>query len=95
MRACLDRIDRLNPTYNAIVSLQPREQLLAQADARDAQLARGQWLGWMHGMPQAIKDLAPDRRHSAPRYGSPIFANNVPDGRRADRRARARAPARS
>ena len=41
LRAYLERIDRLNPAYNAIVSLQPREQLLARADERDAQLACG------------------------------------------------------
>jgi amidase len=76
MSAYLDRIDRLNPTYNAIVSLQPREQLLAQADERDAQLARGQWLGWMHGMPQAIKDLSPVAGLPLT-YGSPLFAKNV------------------
>jgi len=32
--------------------------LLRQAEARDAQLARGESMGWMHGMPQAIKDLS-------------------------------------
>jgi amidase len=31
MRAYLDQIDRLNPRVNAIVSLQPRESLLALA----------------------------------------------------------------
>ncbi len=58
MNAYLDHIGRLNPKVNAIVSLQDREGLLAQAKERDAQLARGEYLGWMHGFPQAIKDLA-------------------------------------
>ncbi|MDP2065895.1 MAG: amidase [Burkholderiaceae bacterium] len=58
MQAYLARIHRVNPTYNAIVSLQPDDLLLRQADARDAQLARGESMGWMHGMPQAVKDLA-------------------------------------
>jgi amidase len=58
MNAYLDHIARLNPKVNAIVSLQPRDGLLAQAKERDAQLARGEYLGWMHGFPQAIKDLA-------------------------------------
>ena len=75
--AYLDRIDALNPTYNAIVSLQPRETLLAQADERDAQLARGQWLGWMHGLPQALKDLSPVRGMRTT-LGSPLYASNVP-----------------
>ena len=58
MLSTLDRIARLNPVSNAIVSLQDPELLLAQARERDAQLARGESMGWMHGMPQAIKDLA-------------------------------------
>lgn len=58
MQACLARIEQLNPQVNAIVSLQPPEQLLAEADARDAQLARGESMGWLHGFPQAPKDLA-------------------------------------
>jgi len=58
MQAYLARIDRLNPRFNAIVNLAPHDLLLAQADERDAELARGQSRGWMHGMPQAIKDTA-------------------------------------
>lgn len=77
MNAFLDRIERIDPAYNAIVSLQPREALLAQADERDARLARGQWMGWMHGMPQAIKDLAPTAGIPTT-FGSPLLAKNVP-----------------
>lgn len=77
MTAYLDRIDRLDPTFNAIVSRQPREQLLAQADEHDALHARGHWLGWMHGMPQAPKDLAATRG-IVTTLGSPIFADAVP-----------------
>jgi amidase len=58
MQSTLERIARLNPLSNAIVSLQDPETLMAQARERDAQLARGESMGWMHGMPQAIKDLA-------------------------------------
>jgi amidase len=58
MLATLAQVERLNPHSNAIVSLVDSDTLLAQADARDAQLARGESMGWMHGMPQAIKDLA-------------------------------------
>ncbi len=59
MTAYLDHIARLNPKVNAIVSLQEPDALLKQADERDAQLARGESLGWMHGFPHAVKDLAP------------------------------------
>jgi amidase len=76
MCAYLERIDRLNPVYNAIVSLQPQESLLAQADERDAQLARGEWLGWMHGMPQAVKDLA-STAGIPTTYGSPLYRDQL------------------
>ncbi len=56
MGAYLARIHRLNPALNAIVNLAPDAVLLAQADACDAELAAGRARGWMHGMPQAIKD---------------------------------------
>jgi len=56
MAAYLDRIHQLNPALNAIVNLAPDDTLLAQADACDAELAQGHSRGWMHGLPQAIKD---------------------------------------
>jgi len=59
MAATLDRIERLNPAVNAIVSLRERTELLAEARERDAELARGDWRGPLHGFPQAIKDLEP------------------------------------
>ena len=58
MTAFLDHIERVNPQVNAIVSLQERGALLDQASERDAQLSRGEDLGWMHGLPHAVKDLA-------------------------------------
>ena len=56
MRAYLDRIHRLNPTYNAIVNLADDEVLLNQSRALDAELSSGHSRGWLHGIPQAIKD---------------------------------------
>ena len=78
MRATLDRIAAVNPRVNAIVSLQDGDDLLRQADARDAQLARGESLGWMHGMPQAIKDAA-ETKGIPSTLGSPLLADHVPD----------------
>jgi amidase len=77
MRATLDRIAAVNPHVNAIVSLQDEGELLRQADARDAMLARGTSMGWMHGMPQAIKDAA-ETRGIASTLGSPLLADRVP-----------------
>jgi len=75
--ATLDQIDRLNPSFNAVVSLQDREGLLAQAAARDAQLARGESMGWLHGMPIAVKDLA-NAAGLPTTLGSPLMKNFVP-----------------
>ena len=57
MTACLDQIDRLNPTVNAIVALRDRGELLAAAEERDEQAARGEFLGPLHGFPHAVKDI--------------------------------------
>ena len=53
MEATLDRIERLNPTINAIVSMRPRAALMAEARAAEAVPRRG----WLHGIPLAVKDL--------------------------------------
>src|SRR3954468_14683634 len=57
MNATLDHIDALNPKVNAIVSLQDRGDLIQQAKARAAALARGGNRGSMHGFPHAVKAL--------------------------------------
>jgi len=77
MNAYLDHIDRLNPRVNAMVSLQPRELLLKQARERDEQLAHNDRLGWMHGFPQAIKDLEPTKGIRTT-MGSPLLKDFVP-----------------
>ena len=77
MQAYLARIADQNPHFNAIVSLQPSDLLLRQADERDAQLARGESMGWMHGMPQAIKDLC-NTAGIATTQGSPLLRNFIP-----------------
>src|SRR6516164_7785938 len=59
MTAYLDHIERFNSKVNAIVALQDRTTLLAQSKERDAQLARGELTGPLHGFPYAVKDLVP------------------------------------
>ena len=71
MQAYLKQIETHNPASNAIVSLAPQDALLAQADERDAQLGRGQSMGWMHGLPQAVKDLL-DVQGFRTSHGSPL-----------------------
>ena len=50
MQAHLSRIERINPTVNAIVTLLP-EQALARAKAADEALATGASIGPLHGLP--------------------------------------------
>ncbi|SOZ34887.1 amidase [Cupriavidus neocaledonicus] len=77
MAAYLTHIDRVNPASNAIVALRERDVLLREAEAADQALAAGKSAGWMHGMPQAPKDLALTRGIRTT-FGSPIFKDNVP-----------------
>ncbi len=58
MTATLDRIDVVNPEVNAIVSMKSRDELLASADASDAErMASPDDVGPLHGLPHAVKDL--------------------------------------
>jgi hypothetical protein len=76
MDAHLAQIRRLNRRVNAIVAMADEEGLRAQAAERDRQLARGEHLGWMHGMPQAIKDTA-QAKGFLYTSGSPLLKDNV------------------
>jgi amidase len=76
MQAYLERIGRYNPVYNAIVSMPDDGELLEQAADADRALDRGEYRGWMHGMPHAVKDLA-DAAGLPTSRGSPIFAGTI------------------
>ena len=78
MQAYLERIHRYNPVYNAIVSMVDDDELIKQAELADQALGKGEYWGWMHGMPHAVKDLA-DARGLPTSSGSPIFAGTMPD----------------
>ena len=78
MQAYLQHIHRYNPVYNAIVGMVADDLLLEQAREADQALARGEYRGWMHGMPHAVKDLTPvaGLLHTS---GSPLFADRIAD----------------
>jgi amidase len=75
--AHLRRIDLWNPVVNAIVT-RTSELALARAAGLDEALARGEEPGPLHGLPIAHKDLV-DTAGIRTTYGSPIFADNVPE----------------
>jgi amidase len=73
----LDRVARLNPALNAVVTL---DEERARADARraDASLARGETLGLLHGLPMTVKD-AFETEGLRTTCGAPELAEFVPD----------------
>ena len=77
MRAFLGQIERINPLVNAIVTLRPAADLLAEAAAADRKLAAGEAIGPLHGLPIAIKDLSLTRGLRTT-FGSPLYRNFVP-----------------
>ena len=78
MEAFLEQIERVNPKVNAIVTLIPREQALAQADAADRALRAGQPVGALHGLPVAVKDIVETKGIRTTR-GSRIYKDFVPE----------------
>jgi amidase len=73
MEQTLDRIEMVNPSINAIVSLRPRGELMGEARLADEQQPKGLF----HGLPFAIKDLV-ETKDLRTTHGSPIFANHIP-----------------
>jgi amidase len=55
VRACLERIEAVNPQLNAVVQLQP-EAALERARQADAASNAGESWGPLHGVPMTIKD---------------------------------------
>jgi len=78
MQAHLKQIERVNPKVNAIVTLVPEEQLMAQALAADEAIAKGNWLGPLHGLPVGVKDLHPTRGIRTT-HGSPLYKDDIPN----------------
>ena len=78
MQAHLKQIHQVNAKVNAMVTLVDEEQLMAQAAEADEALAKGKWLGPLHGLPVAVKDLH-ETRGIRTTFGSPLHKDYVPD----------------
>jgi aspartyl-tRNA(Asn)/glutamyl-tRNA(Gln) amidotransferase subunit A len=61
-RSCLDRIAQWQPHLNAFMAVESESALQAAADA-DAELAKGNVKGPLHGVPLAHKDMYYDAGH--------------------------------
>ncbi|HTZ82828.1 MAG TPA: amidase [Candidatus Acidoferrales bacterium] len=55
-RACLEKIEKLNPSLNAFITVMA-ESALAEARAAEEEIRKGEWRGPLHGIPIALKDL--------------------------------------
>lgn len=73
----LDRIAELNPALYCWATVMA-ESALAEADAADAMLRAGTWLGPLHGVPYGVKDLF-DTKGVVTGWGAEPFRDRVPD----------------
>jgi amidase len=76
MQAFLTQIAQKNPAVNAIVSMRDQTELLKQAAQADQHLKEHGSMGWLHGLPIAIKDLAAAQGF-ATSMGSPLMQNST------------------
>jgi Asp-tRNA(Asn)/Glu-tRNA(Gln) amidotransferase A subunit family amidase len=70
VRASLERIERLNPPINAVISV--REQAVDEARALDERIAAGDGVGRLAGVPLLVKDME-DVEGVPSTYGSVVF----------------------
>ena len=75
-RSCLARIEQLNPTINAFITVM-YDSALDQARAAEEEIVAGGWRGPLHGIPIGLKDLI-DTAGVKTTCGSALFAERVP-----------------
>ena len=73
----LRRIETLNPTLNAYLTV-TGDEALASAQAAEQALLRGESQGPLHGIPMSIKDLEVTKGIRST-MGSAVFKDHVPD----------------
>jgi aspartyl-tRNA(Asn)/glutamyl-tRNA(Gln) amidotransferase subunit A len=73
---CLARIEKLNPTLNAFITV-TADSALAQARQAEAEIHRGSWRGPLHGIPLGLKDLI-DTAGIRTTAASALFKDRVP-----------------
>ena len=76
VRACLERIERIEPQVQAWTFLEP-QRALAQAREADRQREAGTKLGPLHGLPVGIKDIF-DTADMPTEYGTVLHAGRRP-----------------
>src|SRR5712691_4947514 len=75
-RACLERIEKLNPELNAFIAV-TADSALAEARVAENEISSGEWRGLLHGIPVALKDLI-DTAGTRTTAASGLFEHRVP-----------------
>jgi len=75
--ACLQRIEKYNPAFNAFITV-TKEQALRSAREAEGEIQRGRWRGPLHGVPIALKDNI-DTAGIRTTGASQLFENRIPD----------------
>jgi len=75
-RTILERIDRLQPTLNAFITV-CHDSALAAARKAEQAVMDGERLGPLHGVPYAVKDLV-NTAGVRTTFGSLVYEHNVP-----------------
>jgi aspartyl-tRNA(Asn)/glutamyl-tRNA(Gln) amidotransferase subunit A len=76
-RDCLARIEGLNSTLNAFITI-PAESAMEEARQAEAEIQRGHWRGRLHGIPLALKDLI-DTAGIRTTAASALFKDRIPN----------------
>ena len=74
--ACLERLNRIGPKLNAVVTI-TAELALGQARQADKEMAAGRVRGALHGIPYGAKDLLATRGIKTT-WGSRAYQNQIP-----------------
>src|SRR5690606_1026161 len=77
LEGCLKRIEKVNPTLNAIVAMDEKAAKDA-AKAAEQAVMRGDDLGLLHGLPIGVKDLQATGGLRTT-WGSLIYKDHVPE----------------
>lgn len=75
-KACLRRIELLNPKLNAFITV-TAEQALKEAKIAETEIKNGKWKGPLHGIPVALKDNI-DTAGIRTTAASAVFKDRIP-----------------
>jgi aspartyl-tRNA(Asn)/glutamyl-tRNA(Gln) amidotransferase subunit A len=76
-RACLARIQALNPPLNAFITV-TADSALEEAKRAEFEIMHGKWRGPLHGIPLALKDLI-DTAGVLTTAASAVFEDRIPE----------------